>query len=256
MRAPAGAALIRMRTVQQWWWAAARSWSGSSSPDGGWPSPGPRRILWGLWEAWWAPAWHWRCWNSAGKWANEWTRKMNDLSEWCILANHWILMRSYHSGFSCHTIIFTHSQEKLPGLISSFDPEGAVCVSVDVGGLDLEDVRRHVPVRLDAHILVNDWGREALTLGLRSADTATASAESSRWDSFPDRWNAPRCPLTFQRFWCKAPHRGFWDSIGSLRNNSSTFHHLDSYESPSHIHLCLAIAEKRRQREKGFNKIQ
>lgn len=143
-----------------------------------------------------------------------------------------------------HTIISTYSQEKFPAVVSSFDPEGAVCVSVDVGGLNLEDVRWHAPVRLDAHILVNDWGREALTLGLRSADAAAASAERSRWDSFQDRWNAPRCPLTFQPFCCKAPHRGFWDSIGSLRNNSSTFHHLDSYESPSHIRLCLAIAGK------------
>lgn len=175
---------------------------------------------------------------------------MNDL---CLQINgFWY----YHNtqGFARHTIISTYSQEKFPSFISSFDPEGAVCVSVDVGGLNLEDVCWHVPVRLDAHILVNDWGREALTLCLRSADTATASAERSWWDSFQDRWNAPQCPLTFRRFWCKAPHRGFWDSIGSLRNNSSTFHHLDSYESPSHIHLCLAIAEKREQRKKGFNK--
>lgn len=57
------------------------------------------------------------------------------------------------------------------------------------------------------------------------------------------------CLLTFQRFWCKVPHRGFWDSIGSLRNSSSTFHHLGSYGSPSHTHLCLVIG-RMAEREK------
>lgn len=148
----------------------------------------------------------------------------------------------YTKGFSSYTITSTYSQEKIPSFISSFDPEGALCIGKDVGGLNLEDVRWHAPVRLDAHIFVNDWGREALTLGLRSADAATASRERWRWDRLCDGWNAARRPLTFQWLWCKAPHRGFWDSIGSLRNNSSTFPHLDSYESPSHIRLYLAIA--------------
>lgn len=48
--------------------------------------------------------------------------------------------------------------------------------------------------------------------------------------------------LTSPRFWCKAAHRGFWDSIGSLRNSSSTFDHLDIHGSQFHTHLCLGIS--------------
>lgn len=77
----------------------------------------------------------------------------------------------------CKPITSTYTQEKIPAIVSSFDPEGALCIGIDIGGLNLEDVSWHGPVRLDAHILVNDWGREALTLHLRSADTAAASTE-------------------------------------------------------------------------------
>lgn len=58
-----------------------------------------------------------------------------------------------------------------------------------------------------------------------------------------------QCLLTFQRFWCREPHRGFWDSIGSLRNSSSTFHHFGMYGSPPRIHLGLEIS-RMRMREK------
>lgn len=56
------------------------------------------------------------------------------------------------------------------------------------------------------------------------------------------RRNNGGCLLTFQRFWCKAAHRGFWDSIGSLHNSSSTFDHLDSHGSLSRTHLCLGMS--------------
>ena len=52
--------------------------------------------------------------------------------------------------------IDSYPQEKFSCLISSFDPEGVVCVGVDVGGLNLEDVCWHSPVRLDAHVFVDD----------------------------------------------------------------------------------------------------
>lgn len=51
-----------------------------------------------------------------------------------------------------------------------------MCVGVDVGGLDLEDVRWHSPVGLDAHVFVDDGWWETLALSLRAADTATANA--------------------------------------------------------------------------------
>lgn len=56
---------LRRRRARRWWWAAAGSWSGSSCSDGEWPSPGPPRIPWGRWEAWWAPALRSRCSNAA-----------------------------------------------------------------------------------------------------------------------------------------------------------------------------------------------
>lgn len=49
-----------------------------------------------------------------------------------------------------------------------------MCVGVDVGGLNLENVGWHGAVRLDAHVLVNDGRRETLAVGLRSADAAAA----------------------------------------------------------------------------------
>lgn len=54
-----------------------------------------------------------------------------------------------------------------------------MCVGVDVGGLNLEDVCWHSAVRLDAHILVNDGRRETLAVGLRSADAAAAETRKS-----------------------------------------------------------------------------
>lgn len=71
----------------------------------------------------------------------------------------------------------TYPKEKFPSLIPSFDPKGVVCVGVDVGGLDLEDVRWHRPVRLDAHVLVDNWWWETLALSLRPTDTATANTQ-------------------------------------------------------------------------------
>lgn len=62
-----GKAALRTRRAPLWWWAAAASWSGSSWSGGEWSSPGPRRTLWGLTEAWWAPAWRSCCWNAAKK---------------------------------------------------------------------------------------------------------------------------------------------------------------------------------------------
>lgn len=52
--------------------------------------------------------------------------------------------------------IDSYPQEKLSSLIPSFDPEGVVCVSIDVGGLNLEDVCWHSPVGLDAHVFVDN----------------------------------------------------------------------------------------------------
>lgn len=49
----------------------------------------------------------------------------------------------------------THPQVELSILIARFDPEGVDGIGVDGGGLDLEDVRGHGPVRADAHVLVH-----------------------------------------------------------------------------------------------------
>lgn len=54
-----------------------------------------------------------------------------------------------------------------------------MCVGVDVGGLNLEDVRWDGAVRLDAHVLVNDGWRETLAVGLRPADAAAAGTRKS-----------------------------------------------------------------------------
>lgn len=37
----------------------------------------------------------------------------------------------------------TYSEEKCAPLVAGLDPEGVVCVGVDVGSLDLEDVCWH-----------------------------------------------------------------------------------------------------------------
>lgn len=50
-----------------------------------------------------------------------------------------------------------------------------MCVSVNVGGLDLEDVRWHSAVRLDAHVFVHNRRWETLALSRRPTDTATAN---------------------------------------------------------------------------------
>lgn len=165
--------------------------------------------------------------------------------------------------FVQHTKKMTYPQEKVSCFIPRFDPEGVMCVGIDVGGLNLEDVRWHSPVCLDAHVFVNNWRWETLTLGLRSADTATADTRElwqSLWnctDSGTKKQNKTKhniwCLLTFQRFWCKVPHRGFWDSNGSLHNSSSTFHHLDSYGSPSHTHLCLVIGRMAERERKSIH---
>lgn len=52
-----------------------------------------------------------------------------------------------------------------------------MCVGVDVGGLNLEDVCWNGPVSLDAHVFVDDRWWETLTLGLRPTDTATANTQ-------------------------------------------------------------------------------
>ena len=85
-----------------------------------------------------------------------------------------------------------YSQKEFSSLVPSFDPEGVVCVGVDVGGLDLEDVRRHSPLRLDAHVFVDNWRWETLALGLRPADAATASTRQgcqSLWNHFENKNN-------------------------------------------------------------------
>lgn len=86
--------------------------------------------------------------------------------------------------FSCssHTKKYfpsSYPQEKLSRLIPSFDPEGVVCVDIHVGGLNLKDVRWHGPVRLDAHVFVDNWWREPLALCLRPADTAAANTQTA-----------------------------------------------------------------------------
>lgn len=53
-------------------------------------------------------------------------------------------------------IILTYTQEKLSCLIAGFDPEGVVCVSVDVGGLNLEDFCWHCSLCLNAHVFVDN----------------------------------------------------------------------------------------------------
>lgn len=50
----------------------------------------------------------------------------------------------------------THPKEKFSPLVAGSDPEGILCVGVDVGGLDLEDVCWYSAVRVNAHVLVND----------------------------------------------------------------------------------------------------
>lgn len=131
-----------------------------------------------------------------------------------------------------------------------------MCVGVDVGGLNLENVRWHGAVRLNAHVLVNDGRRETLAVGLRSADAAAAETCKSceklcnvgshrgfeKEGKKEKKKNSGGRLLTSPRSWCKAAHRGFWDSIGSLRNSSSTFDHLDSHGSQFHTHLCLGIS--------------
>lgn len=94
----------------------------------------------------------------------------------------WLVTSS--PGFSCNTKKFTYSQEKISCFIPGFDPEGVVCVGIDVGGLNLEDVCWHSPVCLDAHVFVNNRRWETLTLSLRSADTATANTQfrQSLWN--------------------------------------------------------------------------
>lgn len=47
-------------------------------------------------------------------------------------------------------------KEKLPSLIPRFNPEGVVCVGIYAGGLNLEDVRWHSPLCLDAHVFVDN----------------------------------------------------------------------------------------------------
>lgn len=49
----------------------------------------------------------------------------------------------------------THPQVELSILIARLDPEGVDGIGVDGGGLDLEDVGGHGPVRADAHVLVH-----------------------------------------------------------------------------------------------------
>lgn len=71
----------------------------------------------------------------------------------------------------------TYSQEKLSCFIPGFDPEGVVCVGIDVGGLNLEDVRWHGAVCLDAHVFINNGRWDGLAIGLRSADAATANTQ-------------------------------------------------------------------------------
>lgn len=75
---------------------------------------------------------------------------------------------------------WTHPKEKLPRLIPSFDPEGVVRVGVHVGCLDLEDVRWHGPICLDAHVFVDNGRWETLAVGLRAADAAAASTRDPR----------------------------------------------------------------------------
>lgn len=72
---------------------------------------------------------------------------------WCVIKC--ILTQSVQLSLF-KPITSTYTQEKIPAIISSLDPEGALCIGVDIGGLNLEDVSRHGAVRLDAHILVND----------------------------------------------------------------------------------------------------
>lgn len=146
----------------------------------------------------------------------------------------------------CQIPTESYPQKKFSSLAPSFDPEGVMCVGIDVGGLNLEDVRWHRAICLDAHVFVDNRCWKTLAFGLRSADTATANIQL--WQSL---WNWQRLwqrnkrtekyLLTFQRFWCKGPRSGFWNSSGSLHNSSSTFHHLGSYGSLSHTHLCLVI---------------
>lgn len=84
----------------------------------------------------------------------------------------------------------TYSKKEFSSLVPSFDPEGVVCVGVDVGGLNLEDVRRHSPLRLDAHVFVDNWRWETLALSLRPADAATVSKQQgcqSLWNHFDNK---------------------------------------------------------------------
>ena len=59
-----------------------------------------------------------------------------------------------------------------------------MCVGVHVGRLDLEDVRRHGALRLDAHVLVDDGGRDALAVCLGAAATTAARERVHSIDHF------------------------------------------------------------------------
>lgn len=67
-------------------------------------------------------------------------------------------------------------EEELSLLVASFDPERVVHVGEDAGGLNLEDVCRHRAFRGDAHVLIDDGGRESSACTRRLTAAAPLSS--------------------------------------------------------------------------------